>query len=172
MVHLKLKKSGDHFSWKKPQTIIHNIVFGTLWAEHVSTCFEGPKSAWLNPRSISYFSKPLIYTHAKISHLVSSLPTSRRYVFACTACQQVWNNLLTVVTTLLQPCCKVVPTSPIHDISILLQPFVVSLVTFLFYHHSCFIIILVISFLLGVNWDASPVPLSDHTFVVFLHVLY
>ena len=25
---------------------------------------------------------------------------------------------------------------------------------------------------LGVNWDASPVPLSGHTFVLFLHVLY
>ena len=34
MVHLKFKKSGDHYSWKKPQTIVHNIVFGTLWAEH------------------------------------------------------------------------------------------------------------------------------------------
>ncbi|XP_028394246.1 oxysterol-binding protein 1-like [Dendronephthya gigantea] len=33
-VHFKLKKSGDHYSWKKPNTIIHNIMFGTLWAEH------------------------------------------------------------------------------------------------------------------------------------------
>jgi hypothetical protein len=26
--------------------------------------------------------------------------------------------------------------------------------------------------MLGVNWDASPVPFSTHTNVVFLHVLY
>ncbi|XP_046851645.1 oxysterol-binding protein 1-like isoform X2 [Xenia sp. Carnegie-2017] len=31
IVHLKFKKSGDHYSWKKPETIVHNIIFGTLW---------------------------------------------------------------------------------------------------------------------------------------------
>jgi hypothetical protein len=42
-------------------------------------------------------------THAKISHLVPSLPTSRKQVvFALLvpSCQQLWNDLLTVVTSL------------------------------------------------------------------------
>jgi hypothetical protein len=43
-------------------------------------------------------------THVKISHLVASLPTNRQQVvFALLvpSCQQVWNNLSTVATTLL-----------------------------------------------------------------------
>jgi hypothetical protein len=78
----------------------------------------------------------------KISHLVASLPTSRQQVvFALLipSCQQVWNNLLTIVkallilSDLLQGCSN---KSDIysHDI-ILLQPkCVVNLVTFLLYH--------------------------------------
>lgn len=34
IVHLKFKKDGGHYSWKKPSTSIHNIVFGTLWVDH------------------------------------------------------------------------------------------------------------------------------------------
>ena len=83
------------------------------------------------------------YTHVKISHvqLVASLQTSRQQVvFArlVTSCQQVWNKLLTtcnnlvdiigLVTRLFQQYCYN------HDITILLQPCVVNLVTFLLYH--------------------------------------
>lgn len=46
MVHLKFKKSGYHYSWKKPNTIIHNIVFGTLWAEHVRASYTMSKSVY------------------------------------------------------------------------------------------------------------------------------
>ena len=80
-------------------------------------------------------------THAKISQLVASLQTSRQHVvFArlVTSCQQVWNKLLTtcnklvhivrIVTRLFQQGCYS------HDITILLQPCVVNLVTFLLYH--------------------------------------
>ena len=80
-------------------------------------------------------------THAKISQLVASLQTSRQQVvFArlVTSCQQVWNKLLTtcnklvhivrIVTRLFQQGCYS------HDITILLQPCVVNLVTFLLYH--------------------------------------
>ena len=80
-------------------------------------------------------------THVKISQLVASLQTSRQQVvFArlVTSCQQVWNKLLTtcnnlvdiirLVTKLFQQGCYN------HDITILLQPCVVNLVTFLLYH--------------------------------------
>ena len=81
-------------------------------------------------------------THVKISQLVASLQTSRQQVvFArlVTSCQQVWNKLLTstcnnlvdiirLVTRLFQQGCYN------HDITILLQPCVVNLVTFLLYH--------------------------------------
>ena len=80
-------------------------------------------------------------TQAKISQLVASLQTSRQQVvFArlVTRCQQVWNKLLTTFNKLvhivrivtrffLQGCYS-------HDITILLQPCVVNLVTFLLYH--------------------------------------
>jgi len=33
-VHLKFKSNDCHYSWKKPNTSIHNIVFGTLWVDH------------------------------------------------------------------------------------------------------------------------------------------
>ena len=78
--------------------------------------------------------------HVKISQLVASLQTSRQQVvFArlVTSCQQVWNKLLTtcnnlvdiirLVTRLFQQGCYS------HDITILLQPCVVNLVTFLLY---------------------------------------
>ena len=80
-------------------------------------------------------------THVKISQLVASLQTSRQQVvFArlVTSCQQVWNKLLTtcnnlvdivrLVTRLFQQGCYS------HDITILLQPCDVNLVTFLLYH--------------------------------------
>jgi hypothetical protein len=44
-------------------------------------------------------------THVKISHLVTSLPTSRQQdVFALlvTSYQQVWNNLLTTCNNLVE----------------------------------------------------------------------
>ena len=83
----------------------------------------------------------LTTTHVKISQLVASLETSRQQVvFArlVTSCQQVWNKLLTtcnnlvdivrLVTRLLQQGCYN------HGVTILLQPCVVNLVTFLLYH--------------------------------------
>ena len=80
------------------------------------------------------------YTHVKISQLVASPKTSRQQVvfaWLVTSCQQVWNKLLTtcnnlvdiirLVTRLFQQGCYN------HDITILLQPCVVNLVTFLLY---------------------------------------
>ena len=80
------------------------------------------------------------HTHVKISQLVASLQTScQQVVFAwlVTSCQQVWNKLLTTcnnlvdiirfVTRLFQQGCYN------HDMTILLQPCVVNLVTFLLY---------------------------------------
>jgi hypothetical protein len=81
------------------------------------------------------------YTHAKISHLVASLPTSRQQVvFALLvpSCQQVWNKLFTTCNNLVD-IIRLVPrlfqqVRYSHVITILLQPCVVNLVTFLLYH--------------------------------------
>ena len=83
------------------------------------------------------------FTHAKISHLVASLPTSRQQVvFALLvpSCQQVWNKLLTTCNNLVDirfvaRLFQQVRYS--HDIAILLQPCVVKFVTFLCIYHDC-----------------------------------
>ena len=99
-------------------------------------------------------------THVKISQLVASLQTNRQQVvFArlVTSCQQVWNKLLTtcnnlvdiirLVTRLFQQGCYN------HDITILLQPCVVNLVTFSLYH-DC-ISLLYIQFVM-LHWQCLP----------------
>jgi hypothetical protein len=74
------------------------------------------------------------FTHGKISHLVASLPTSRQQVvFAMLvpSCQQVCNNLVDIIRFVARLFQQVRYS---HDITILLQPRVVNLVTFLLYH--------------------------------------
>jgi hypothetical protein len=85
------------------------------------------------PKSIS--------TPVKISHLVASLPTSRQQVvFALLvpSCQQVWNKLLVTCNNLVDIIRLVArlfqQVRYSHDITILLQPCVINLVTFLLYH--------------------------------------
>jgi hypothetical protein len=80
-------------------------------------------------------------THAKISHLVANLSTSRQQVvFALLvpSCQHVWNKLLTTCNNLVDIIRLVARLFQhvwySHDITILLQPCVVNLVTFLLYH--------------------------------------
>jgi hypothetical protein len=77
-------------------------------------------------------------THAKISHLVTSLSTSRQqvvFVLLVPSCQQVWNKLLTICNNLVDIIRLVVrlfqQVQYSHDIAVLLQPCVVNLVTFL-----------------------------------------
>ena len=36
MVHFKTKDDGYHYSWNKPNTVIHNLILGSIWADHVS----------------------------------------------------------------------------------------------------------------------------------------
>ena len=82
-------------------------------------------------------------TRIKISHLVASLPTTRQQVeFALLvpSCQQVSNKLLTICNNLVDIIRLFArfsfnkSDSYSHDITILLQPCVVNLVTFLLYH--------------------------------------
>ena len=47
VVHFRTKADGYHYSWKKPHTTVHNLILGSLWADHVSSfvtattfCFE------------------------------------------------------------------------------------------------------------------------------------
>jgi hypothetical protein len=81
----------------------------------------------------------VLATHEKISHLVTSLSTSRQQVvFALLvpSCQQVWNKLLTICNNLVDIIRLVArlfqQVRYSHDITILLQPCVINLVTFLF----------------------------------------
>lgn len=34
LVHFMTKEDGFHYSWNKPHTTVHNVLFGTLWADH------------------------------------------------------------------------------------------------------------------------------------------
>jgi hypothetical protein len=40
-VHFKVRQSGEHFSWVKPTTTIHNIILGQLWNDQVSGNIDG-----------------------------------------------------------------------------------------------------------------------------------
>ena len=99
------------------------------------------------------------HTHAKISHLVTSLSTSRQQVvFALlvTSCQQVWNKLLTICNNLVDVIRLVTKLFQqvrySYDITILLQPCVVNLVTFFF--------IMTVSNLLQQPCDKSDNPIK------------
>ena len=35
MCHVKFKSDGQHFSWKKPVTTVHNILVGGLFVDQV-----------------------------------------------------------------------------------------------------------------------------------------
>ena len=35
ITHLKFDKSGNHYSWRKVKTVVHNIVIGKLWIDQV-----------------------------------------------------------------------------------------------------------------------------------------
>ena len=90
-----------------------------------------------------YWNSMSLSTHVKISQLVASLQTSRQQVvFArlVTSCQQVWNKLLTTCSNLVDIVRLVARLAQQgcsdHDITVLLQPCVVNLVTFLLYHDS------------------------------------
>jgi hypothetical protein len=80
-------------------------------------------------------------TQAKVSHLVASLPTCcQQVVFALLvpSCQQVWNKLLTTCNNLVDIIRLVArlfqQVRCSHEKTILLQPCVVKLITFLLYH--------------------------------------
>jgi hypothetical protein len=78
-------------------------------------------------------------THVEISHLTASLQTSRQQVVLLVpSCQQVWNKLLTTCDNLVNIIRLVASLFQHvwynHDITILLQPYAVNVVTFLLYH--------------------------------------
>ena len=116
--------------WHFPITGFVTTSLRYLTSSYVLICLSDPLGNKQNLKTNS--------THVKISQLVASLQTSRQQVvFArlVTSCQQVWNKLLTtcnnlvdiirLFTRLFQHGCYN------HDITILLQPCVVNLVTFL-----------------------------------------
>ena len=126
----------------------------TRFQIYTGTCGRGLKLNVNNRKYISVKCEYCIYrliswyrlnygTHVKISQHVASLQTCReQVVFArlVASRQQVWNKLLTTCNNLVDIIRLVRRLFPHvqgcydHDIAILLQPCVVNLVTFLFYH--------------------------------------
>ena len=45
ITHLEFAKSGNHYTWRKVKTVVHNIVIGKLWIDQVSRR-EGWKVEW------------------------------------------------------------------------------------------------------------------------------
>jgi hypothetical protein len=95
----------------------------------------------ISNRMLSYFWRSECNTRVEIAHLVASLPTDRQQVvFALLAPsrQQVWNKVLTTCNNLVGIIRLVArlfqQVRYSHDITILLQPCVVNLATFLLYH--------------------------------------
>ena len=35
ITHLEFPKSGNHYTWRKVKTVVHNIVIGKLWIDQV-----------------------------------------------------------------------------------------------------------------------------------------
>ena len=38
IAHLEFTKSGNHYTWRKVKTVVHNIVIGKLWIDQTGTC--------------------------------------------------------------------------------------------------------------------------------------
>lgn len=52
LVHFRSKVDGHHFSWNKPYTTVHNLILGSLWADHegevVVKCHQSGDKAVVN----------------------------------------------------------------------------------------------------------------------------
>ena len=35
ITHLEFPRSGNHYTWRKVKTVVHNIVIGKLWIDQV-----------------------------------------------------------------------------------------------------------------------------------------
>ena len=89
--HLILKEFGDHFVWEKPQTNVHNIIFGKMYVDHygkmefVNTT-TGDK-AMLNFHKKGWFEKA--------SHEVNGVISDRNGIQRYRVMGQ-WNNYMSV----------------------------------------------------------------------------
>jgi hypothetical protein len=107
----------------------------------IATCVTLKTKCWHSAWGPCLWETTIYNTHVKISHLVTSLPTSRQQdvlALLVTSCQQVWNNLLTTCNNLVEIIRLVArlfwQVCYMLDITRLLQPCVVNLVTSLLYH--------------------------------------
>eukprot|EP00118_Oscarella_pearsei_P004063 m.16886 g.16886 ORF g.16886 m.16886 type:complete len:152 (+) comp27180_c0_seq4:1083-1538(+) len=57
VVHLRMKSSNTHYTWKKPMTTIHNVILGRLWVDNegevVVTCHQTKETASVRFQSYS-----------------------------------------------------------------------------------------------------------------------
>lgn len=72
IAHLVFKKSGNHYTWRKVTTTVHNIIVGKLWVDNhgemdISNHRNGDK-CHLKYSAYSYFSREI---PRKVSTLMS-----------------------------------------------------------------------------------------------------
>lgn len=72
IAHLVFKKSGNHYTWRKVTTTVHNIIVGKLWVDNhgemdISNHRNGDK-CHLKYSAYSYFSREI---PRKVSTLAS-----------------------------------------------------------------------------------------------------
>ena len=89
--HLILKELGDHFVWEKPQTNVHNIIFGKMYVDHygkmeVVNNTTGDQAV-LNFHKRGWFEKA--------SHEVTGIITDRNGIQRYRVMGQ-WNNYMSV----------------------------------------------------------------------------
>ena len=61
MAHLLFNKTGNHYTWRKVTTTVHNIIVGKLWVDNsgemdIKNHFNGD-NCHLTYNAYSYFSK-------------------------------------------------------------------------------------------------------------------
>lgn len=69
MAHLVFKKSGNHYTWRKVNTTVHNIIVGKLWVDNHGemdiTNHKSGDKCHLKYSAYSYFSRDI---PRKVSH--------------------------------------------------------------------------------------------------------
>ena len=80
--HCKFTNSGNHYTWKKVTTTVHNIIVGKLWIDQsgemdITNHTTGDK-CHLKYHAYSYFSKE---KPRRVGHFYSILVTVKRRLF-------------------------------------------------------------------------------------------
>ena len=70
LMHFKVKSTQHHYSWNKPHTVIHNLIFGSLWADHVSVTMFSTKYRMMLISEIKQFSNGILCCGEVLAYVV------------------------------------------------------------------------------------------------------